>query len=177
MNASGSLRSRLHQGLVIEDPPSERIDPRALKVWRINGFINATVYLLIAVGFLFFTTTVIAEIPDWVGWLVLAVAVIYLPLAVLLVPLLRMRYWRYEIREHEIDIQHGIIIIRRNLIPMVRVQHVDTEHGPILRHYGLATLKVSTAASNFYIPALSKEKANELRGEISTLARVSDEDV
>ncbi len=90
---------------------------------------------------------------------------------------LRMRYWRYEIREEEIDIQHGIIIIKRTLVPMLRVQHVDTERGPVMRHFGLATLLISTAATEHRIPALSLEKASELQGEISKMARVSDEDV
>ncbi|MFA7341829.1 MAG: PH domain-containing protein [Candidatus Methanomethylophilaceae archaeon] len=177
MTETRSLLDRLRIGLVIEDQPSERIDPRALKVWRINGFIGSVIVLLIGIAAFFFVDTVIPDIPNWIGLLALALSVLYLPFAVLLVPPLKMRYWRYEIREHEIDIQHGIIIIKRTLVPMVRVQHVDTEHGPILRRYGLATLRVSTAASNVHIPALSRERADELRGEISNLARVSDEDV
>lgn len=168
---------QLRDGLTIEDQPKDKIDPLALKVWTLNGLINGIIFLGLAVATLFFTEIVISEIPSYIGWGVLTLAIIYLPLGIFLIPRLRMRYWRYEIRENEIDIQHGIFIITRTLIPMVRVQHVDTEHGPILRHYGLATLRVSTAASNFHIPALSKEIANTLRGEISTLARVSDEDV
>lgn len=177
MTESRSLLERLRLGLVMENQPSERIDPLAMKVWRINGLIGSVIVLLMGIGFYFFVETVIPEIPTWIGMVALALALVYLPITVVLVPPLRMRYWRYEIREHEIDIQHGIFIIKRTLVPMVRVQHVDTEHGPILRHYGLATLRVSTAASNVHIPALSREKADELRGEISTLARVSDEDV
>jgi hypothetical protein len=60
---------------------------------------------------------------------------------------------------------------------MVRVQFVDTEYGPLMRYFGLTTLYVSTAATRFAIPALPKERAEALRGEIATLARVSEEDV
>jgi len=172
-----TIWKRLRDGFTIEDQPKDRIDPLALKVWSLNGFINGLILIGLAVGTLYFTEVVISEIPSYLGWGALAFSMVYLLLAVFIIPPLRMRYWRYEIRENEIDIQHGILIITRTLVPMVRVQHVDTEHGPILRHYGLATLRVSTAASNFHIPALSKEIANALRGEISTLARVSDEDV
>ena len=31
-----------------------------------------------------------------------------------------------------------LFIVKRTLIPMVRVQHVDTAQGPILRKYNLA---------------------------------------
>ena len=62
--------------------------------------------------------------------------------------------WRYEVRESEIELQHGIFIVKRTLIPMVRVQHVDTSQGPILRKYDLAEITISTAATNHTIPAL-----------------------
>lgn len=175
MNAS--MWKRLRDGLSIEDQPKERIDSRALKVWSLNGLINGLISLALAIAVLYFTEYVFTSVSSYLGWGALALAFTYLLLAVIVMPPLKMRYWRYEIRENEIDIQHGILIINRTLIPMVRVQHVDTEHGPILRHYGLATLRVSTAASNFHVPALRKDVADSLRGEISALARVSDEDV
>ena len=60
---------------------------------------------------------------------------------------------------------------------MVRVQHVDTEQGPLLRKYNLATVTISTAATVHGIPALDIEEAEEMRHAISRLARVADEDV
>jgi Uncharacterized conserved protein len=60
---------------------------------------------------------------------------------------------------------------------MVRVQHVDTEQGPLLRHFGLSTVSISTAAGTHKIPALSDNVASSLRDAISELARVVDEDV
>ena len=50
-------------------------------------------------------------------------------------PNIRWKIWRYEVREQEIEIQSGLFIVKRTLIPMVRVQHVDTEQGPILKKY------------------------------------------
>jgi membrane protein YdbS with pleckstrin-like domain len=60
---------------------------------------------------------------------------------------------------------------------MVRVQHVDTQQGPILRKYDLASITISTAATNHTIPALITSEADELRSRISTLARVAEDDV
>lgn len=174
---TNSIWKRIHEDLNIVDQPKEKIDSKALKVWSLNGLINGSILLSVALAIFFFTREATSNFPSYIGWGSLLFAIVYLILEIFFVPRLKMRYWRYEIRENEIDIQHGILIIKRTLIPMVRVQHVDTEHGPILRHYGLATLRVSTAASNFHIPALRKDIADSLRGEISTLAQVSDEDV
>ena len=85
--------------------------------------------------------------------------------------------WRYEVRESEIELQHGIFIVKRTLIPMINVEHVDTAQGPILRKYNLAEITISTAATNHTIPALVMEEADELRSRISALARVAEEDV
>lgn len=159
----------------MEPRPKEKLDPRALKAWFISGLLIGALLLLLPAAYLvaasFFNLPVI-----W-GWLGAALIVLITFILAVIVPRLRLIYWRYELKEHEIDIQRGIIVITRTLVPMVRIQHVDTEHGPVMRHFGLATLRVSTAATAHRIPALSRETAAKLRGEISALARVSDEDV
>jgi uncharacterized protein len=67
--------------------------------------------------------------------------------------------------------------VKRTLVPMVRVQHVDTVQGPLLRKYGLATITISTAATTHEIPALDMFEADNLRSSISALARVAEDDV
>jgi len=160
----------------MENEPKEGIDPRARKVWMISGILSSIVVMMIALGFYVVAVTAMG-VPEWAGWMVIALALLYVPWGIYFSPWLRMRFYRYELRENEMEIQHGIFIIKRHLIPMVRVQYVDTEHGPLMRYFGLTTLYISTAATKFAIPALPKQRAEELRGEIATLARVSEEDV
>ncbi|NQD51404.1 PH domain-containing protein, partial [Bacillus altitudinis] len=94
-----------------------------------------------------------------------------------LIPKIRHHIWRYEVFENEIEIQHGLIRVTRVIVPMVRVQHVDTSQGPLLRRYRLASVQISTAATVHDIPALELEEADELRDYISRLARVTEDDV
>lgn len=115
--------------------------------------------------------------PLWVIGVLILAGVLMFFLFVYLLPKLRWNRWRYEVREQEIELQHGVIITRRTLIPMIRVQHVDTEQGPVLRKYGLAGIKISTAATVHEIPAVEMEEAEEMRKMISNLARVATEDV
>jgi uncharacterized protein len=155
--------------------PERRISERALPVWRISGAINSVFMLLLSGGTI--SLSIIFEWPAWIIAIAIVVFAAFCYFFIYLFPLLKWKRWRYEVREQEIELQEGIFIIKRTLIPMIRVQHVDTRQGPILRKYGLATVTVSTAATVHEIPALEIDEAEELRISISRLARVADEDV
>ena len=160
----------------MEVAPLERIDPLAVKAWLVSGVLWGLLLLVVPAAY-FVLGNLVWDLPLVWGWFLLLLVIGFTVVKAVIIPHLKQRFWRYEVRKDEIDIQRGIIIVRRTLIPMVRVQHVDMERGPVLRYFGLATLRISTAATNHRIPALSRDKAAELRDEISALARVSDEDV
>jgi len=103
------------------------------------------------------------------------VPIVVLVIGVGVVPELRWSRWRYEVRDQEIDLRHGTLRITRTLVPMLRVQHVDTTQGPIDQAFGLATVVVHTAAGATTIPALEHAHAGRLRDHIATLARTADE--
>ena len=113
-------------------------------------------------------------------WTLIAITVILTVvtgLAIFFVPEIRWRRWSYQVDEHEVDLQSGIFIITRTLVPIKRVQHVDTRQGPILRSYNLADVTISTAATTHRIPALNEEVADRVRDKISKFARLAEEDV
>lgn len=155
--------------------PKKRISERALIVWRISGAITSGFFLLVAVGLI--VVTIMFDWPVWISVAAIILFILNVVFSVFIFPKIRWRRWRYEVREEEIELQHGIFIITRTLIPMVRVQHVDTKQGPILQKYRLASVTISTAATVHEIPALDVEEAEEMRVSISRLARVADEDV
>lgn len=90
-------------------------------------------------------------------------------------PAWRYKYWRYEIREDEVDLQHGFVMQKRQLIPMSRIQHVDTRRGPLQQRFGLSSVVFYTAAGAMEIPALSQEVAAGVRDRIADLAKVHDD--
>lgn len=99
-------------------------------------------------------------IPVWLGPLV----VLALGLAaVVFVPPVRWRRWRYEVREDEIDLRAGLWTIRRTLVPIRRVQHVDTKSGLLQTFFDLATVRFYTAAGAGEIPALRRADAERSR--------------
>jgi uncharacterized protein len=155
--------------------PKNRISKKALAVWRWTGALYSLFFWMVFIGL-----TILTVLFDWPLWIPITVFVLTLAATFFLVylePNLQWKRWRYEVFEQEIDLQRGVFIVRRTLIPMVRVQHVDTVQGPILRKYHLATITISTAATVHEIPALELEEADRLRDYISKLARVTEDDV
>lgn len=153
--------------------PSQRIDARALKAWRIAGALQSAVIVLAMAGMSLVLWSL--ELSWWIIAAVLGLAVIVSIILTWLVPAVRWRYWRYEVTEQQLELQHGIVILTRTLVPMVRVQHVDTKQGPILRRYGLASVEIATAAGTQEIPALAVDVADGLRNRIAELAGVAED--
>jgi membrane protein YdbS with pleckstrin-like domain len=154
--------------------PAERLDPRAITLWRITGLLNA-LPLLVGAGFAgwvrmrFGNFTFLVAILPVLAVLVLGVVVVGVA------PGLRWRRWRYEIRPDEIDLQRGILWVERTLVPLARIQHVDTRQGPLQRRFGLSTVVFFTAAGPNHIPELSTPVAAEVRERIAVLTGEQDE--
>lgn len=156
-------------------PPKNTIAVDAIKVWKITAAISVGVlWLLTAAGAI---VSFIFDFTYWYAGIAAIISGLCTYFFVFLFPMLRFKRWRYEVFDQEIYIQHGILIVSRTLVPMIRVQHVDTKQGPILKKYQLASVTISTAATTHEIPALLEEHAAELRDKISVLARVDEDDV
>ncbi len=144
--------------------PSQRLAPQARWAWRLS-WAGGCLVALVVVG------TMADRLPgEWQAIGMVAVAVALLA-GTPVVPELRWRRWRWEVREHEIDLQRGVLVVRRTLIPMARVQHVETERGPIGQALGLSTVEIHTAAGSHEIPLLRDLDAGAIRARIAELAR------
>ncbi|WP_413363882.1 PH domain-containing protein [Lysinibacillus sp. 3P01SB] len=159
----------------MREQPKHKIPQKGITVWRIYGILQ-TFFLAVAAGVTSFLTYYF-EGPFYLHLVAWGVVVIAFVLLIWMFPNIRYRIWRYEVREQEIEIQSGLFVVTRTLIPMVRVQHVDTEQGPILKRYGLSNISISSAATTHTIPFLETDEADRLRARISELARVAEEDV
>ncbi|MER2108152.1 MAG: PH domain-containing protein [Solibacillus sp.] len=155
--------------------PIYQLPEKARTVWRLYGVIYTVIMIVLTVGMSFIVTKF--DLPQWIVWIPIAATLVVAGLWIVIFPIIRHKVWRYEVREQEIEIQSGLFIVKRTLIPMVRVQHVDTEQGPILKRYNLANISISSAATIHTIPMLLTEDADHLRERISLLARVAEDDV
>ncbi|MEK4298420.1 PH domain-containing protein [Oceanobacillus sp. FSL W8-0428] len=160
----------------MREQPNIKIATDAIKAWQLTAHIYTLIFLLITIGAI--AVYIIFDfLPIWIIFIIAGLTIVEWIITAWIIPKLRWRRWRYQVYDQEIYIQHGILIVTRTIVPMIRVQHVDTQQGPILKKYKLATLEISTAATTHQIPALSEEEASDLRDQISELARVEQDDV
>jgi membrane protein YdbS with pleckstrin-like domain len=147
--------------------PGRRLASDARWLWRVEQllFWGAVLVAGVVVG---------RQLDGALALLVQLVPLVLLVVGAVLVPELRWRRWRWDVRPEAIDIQHGTLTIRRTLVPMVRVQHVDTTRGLLEQAFSLSTVVVHTAAGSHRIPLLTLHDADELRERIADLARTAD---
>lgn len=84
--------------------------------------------------------------------------------------------WRYQLREHDLLIKHGLIWRSERHIARDRVQHIDINSGPIDRKLGLVQLVIyaaGMAGSVGLIPGLRPTEAEWLKEQL-LLDRVQD---
>ena len=113
--------------------------------------------------------------PGWAAWVAGVAAVAIFLGGGFVWPLLRWRTWRYEVRDEEIDLLRGALVVTRTLVPMTRVQHVDTQRNPVADLFDLRSVNVHTAAGSHDIPALRPAEATAIRDRIALLARTPDD--
>jgi uncharacterized protein len=83
----------------------------------------------------------------------------------------RVHAWRYAEREDDLLVQRGLLFCRLSVVPYGRMQFIDVTAGPFERSFGLATVRMHTAAaaSDARIPGLSGAEAARLRDRLAEL--------
>lgn len=83
----------------------------------------------------------------------------------------RVQAWRYVEREDDLLVSRGVLFSRLSVVPYGRMQFIDVTAGPVERSFGLATLRLHTAAaaSDARIPGLSRVEADRLRDRLAEL--------
>ena len=153
----------------------EKLPIASKAVWRIYSAIQISILFVVYVVAAYFTWKY--ELPIYVLVISAILLIIYSVIIYFVVPNIRWDILSYEVREHEIEIQTGLFIIKRSIIPIIRVQHVDVNSGPITKRKSLASIDITTAATTHTIPLLTEQESDRLRLKISELARMAKEDV
>ncbi len=87
----------------------------------------------------------------------------------------RYAAWQYRLTADALRLDRGVMVRIESVVPYTRIQHVDTEQGPIERALGLTRVIVHTASgsgSTLTIPGLSPDEAAQLREQLALLAGV-----
>ncbi|MFX0538168.1 PH domain-containing protein [Ornithinimicrobium sp. Y1847] len=148
--------------------PANRVSPRAVNYWVINGFIGGVIGW--AVMF-----TIYSVVPEsWRTWLgpIFILIMISNLLDVTLEPIIRYKRTRWEVTGERVFAQTGWLSRDQRIAPLSRVQTVDTHRGAIMRLFRLANVTVTTAsaAGPITLPCLDTDLADRVTAD---LARVT----
>ncbi|WP_298837004.1 PH domain-containing protein [Clostridium sp.] len=143
----------------------KKISPFSQKMWTIDGLVLTSVFLIIGVAlsiFLGFDSI----------WKYILISIVYVVTIIILINSLFIPKYKYEkfsyyMDEEKIILKHGVFTEINVIIPMSRVQYVDTDQGIILRKYKLINLTVHTAGGAYKIPYLESEIGNALQLSIT----------
>ena len=153
------------------DLPRHQLPARAIRYWQIQNLLTGLVVVAgVGVGMYFWT-----GLPDWIRIAAVAVSVLGSAGLVFVDPPLRYRRLWYAISETEIDIEEGLVVLTRTVVPMNRVQHLRMEHGLLADRFSLANLHVHTGAGVVSLRGLGRDEADRIRERVSELAHLSDD--
>ena len=150
-------------------------EKEALNYWRIKKLIGLVVLasifgiaLLILNGLEFF------EAGGYIRNIIIA-AMILLTLfqivSIAVLPAIEYRQWEYAITDDRVVIKHGIFFIAKTVIPIIRIQNVNTNQGPIQRIFKLYSVELALASGTFDIVGLSKETAEDISEKLNARLR------
>jgi membrane protein YdbS with pleckstrin-like domain len=108
---------------------------------------------------------------------VAVIVVVYVPVPLVAGALLwrfvgrRYRSWGYTEREDDLLLRRGVAFARLSVVPYGRMQFIDVTAGPLERAFGLATVRLHTAAAatDARIPGLEADEAARLRDRLAEL--------
>jgi membrane protein YdbS with pleckstrin-like domain len=123
-------------------PPRHRLDRRFI-AWRTLQALLWAVGVLGALGAVY---GYVESTRPWIGPVLLVAGPIY-AVNIAVMPTWRYRVHRWEATDDAVYALGGWLTRKWQIVPISRIQSIDTEIGPIQRWLGLATITVTTASS------------------------------
>ena len=142
-----------------------KLDPQAVKLWKIGGLLGLGWILPVGLvgGVLLWP---LQGVPSWAILTAWGLIACLQWISIWWLPPRQYDCWSYRLDERMLELRHGVLWKTSVMIPMSRVQHIDVNHGPLERRFGLATLVIHTAGTQHAkheVPHLEAATALQLR--------------
>lgn len=142
------------------------MSPKALTVMRIRALaVVGALTLVVVTGGI---AALVSGMDTPLGVLLLVVGAAMIVAAWVFTTLL-YRSYRWRLTDGTVELRHGVVVQRHQVLPRARVQNVTKEAGPLSRVLGLATVTVHSAGANtpnVTIPDLTVDEGDELRARL-----------
>ncbi len=142
------------------------------KAWLVKNILDA-LGTIVGFGIIYFVLKIFVD-KNWlhltlIVWTVLfALVILFDLIQILLIPYI-YNFWTYQITGEFVELHKGYIFRKQITIPLVRLQTVTLEAGPILRWQNLTELYLHTASSSEKISGLRLEDAKKFRKQLLTI--------
>ncbi len=175
--AEGAETSALDEGTFsrILEPRSANRIPIGDGTW--HQLARQYVWVQLISSGILFLLVLAAALAIWlivgVGWVWIPAGIVLVILAITLAVTPRQaRAYGYQLREDDLVFRKGILWQRVVAVPYGRMQLVDITHGPLDRGFGIAQLKLVTAAATtgVAIPGIRQDAAEQLRDTLIAVA-------
>lgn len=127
-------------------PPAHRVAPAARWLWGAQGAVFTVVLAAVVLSL---SLTLPDDIPGWLSttlavgrWLLVPFAA----LSIVIEPLWRYRVHRWEVTADAVYTLEGWLTRTWRIVPVSRIQTVDTTRGPLQQLLGLSSISVRTAS-------------------------------
>lgn len=149
----------------------KKLSNNAVKSWIFSRTIYLLVLILIYIVIRFLIPNMnISWVSNFVSKHIKVISIISFIIIGLTVieayiePFFEYKQWSYRINEDEIFFKEGIFFTKSVTIPIVRIQNIKLNEGPINRMFNLASVKIGTAGGDFEIPNLDRKEVDKIVG-------------
>lgn len=150
----------------------EKLNKNAIKSWFIARVIFTVIIMGILLTVRYFLIKINSEsevfrlVKLW-GEVSIGIILLFSLLNSIIYPIIEFKQWWYLIDEDKIEFQEGIFFKKTVLIPIVRIQHIEFNQGPINRCLKLADIVINTAGGTHKIPNIELERAEEISSHLN----------
>ncbi|WP_315082182.1 PH domain-containing protein [uncultured Clostridium sp.] len=143
-----------------------KLHKNAIKSWIISRAIGTVLFLIISLT-VFYIMKFKFEI-QWVvknaKYILFGIEIIGLLciIDVIINPIIEYKTWVYELTSDKIDFTKGILTKKRTIVPIIKIEHIKINRGPINSKLGLANIEIFTAGGSHEIPNIEVKVAEEI---------------
>lgn len=152
----------------------QKLNKNAKKSWIIARLIGTLIVSSILIAVRIFIPKVIDSYYKINVFFTIGIIIL---ISILLInsfiyPIIEYKQWRYIITNDKIEFTEGIYFVRKVIIPIIRIQHIQLNQGPINKFLNLYNISIFTAGGQHKIPNIDATKAEEISEYLKELIKM-----
>lgn len=138
-----------------------KLNKKIIWSWIISRLILLIILTTALLGTKFMIVDSVTEL-NWLINLIVITLIVLLTLNAIAYPFFQFNRWKYCITEDKIEIVKGLFFTTTTIIPIIKIQHVSINQGPINKLFKLTKVTVNTAGGIHEIVGLTNSEAQDI---------------